>query len=272
MAPPAVDTLEQRQLWLMFVADVIFAAGCATQFFAWRVAFQEHLGLALFRATTEQRDAFVVLAVALAVAAAVALVWRRWWRAAPVCALLAVTCAVVALSPVYPPYDVLVWTFAYRRYEPLASITHQSLAILTASAVAAIGATFGVRRGRRLKSPSGSYGTALWGDSRDLVCKDGLCIGRDARGRLLRYSGDGHLVTVAPTRSGKGVGIVIPNLLTYPGPIVVTDPKGENYAVSGARRRATVCRCMHSILRCRRRSRWVQPAGSHQCGVDRRQR
>ena len=54
---------------------------------------------------------------------------------------------------------------------------------------------------------------------------------------LLRYSGEGHLLTVAPTRSGKGVGSVIPTLLTYGGSVVVTDPKGENYAVTARHRR-----------------------------------
>ncbi|HXC26098.1 MAG TPA: type IV secretory system conjugative DNA transfer family protein, partial [Gemmatimonadaceae bacterium] len=52
----------------------------------------------------------------------------------------------------------------------------------------------------------------------------------------LRYAGDGHLITIAPTRSGKGVSVIIPNLLTYPGSVVVVDPKGENYLVTARRR------------------------------------
>ncbi|MEW4529998.1 type IV secretory system conjugative DNA transfer family protein [Maioricimonas sp. JC845] len=53
---------------------------------------------------------------------------------------------------------------------------------------------------------------------------------------LITYSGDAHLCTVAPTRSGKGVGIIVPNLLTYTGPVIVIDPKGENYVVTARRR------------------------------------
>lgn len=49
---------------------------------------------------------------------------------------------------------------------------------------------------------------------------------------VIGWAGDGHVLTVAPTRSGKGVGLVLPNLLNYPGSVVVIDPKGENYAVS----------------------------------------
>lgn len=52
----------------------------------------------------------------------------------------------------------------------------------------------------------------------------------------LIYAAEGHLMTVAPTGSGKGLSAIIPNLLTYTGPIVVTDPKGENYSVTSQAR------------------------------------
>jgi type IV secretion system protein VirD4 len=51
------------------------------------------------------------------------------------------------------------------------------------------------------------------------------------------YDHDAHLITVAPTRSGKGRGVIVPNLLHYTGPVVVLDPKGENYQVTARRRR-----------------------------------
>ncbi len=50
-------------------------------------------------------------------------------------------------------------------------------------------------------------------------------------------TGEGHLLTVAPTGAGKGTGCIIPTLLRYRGPVVVVDPKGENYAVTARRRR-----------------------------------
>lgn len=49
----------------------------------------------------------------------------------------------------------------------------------------------------------------------------------------LEYNEDGHLLTIAPTRSGKGVTQIIPNLLNYAGSCVVIDIKGENYAKTG---------------------------------------
>ncbi|WP_225011523.1 type IV secretory system conjugative DNA transfer family protein [Pseudomonas aeruginosa] len=51
----------------------------------------------------------------------------------------------------------------------------------------------------------------------------------------LRYMG--HVLTVAPNGSGKGIGAVIPALLDYPGSTIVLDVKGENYAVTSRFRR-----------------------------------
>ncbi len=51
-------------------------------------------------------------------------------------------------------------------------------------------------------------------------------------------SREGHLITIAPTGSGKGVSCAIPALLTWQGPVIVVDPRGENYAVTAAHRRS----------------------------------
>ena len=75
-------------------------------------------------------------------------------------------------------------------------------------------------------------------EARPLARDDGLLIGRDRKsGKLLRYAGPAHLLTIAPTRTGKGVGTIIPNLLDYPGSVVCIDPKGENARIT-ARHRA----------------------------------
>jgi type IV secretion system protein VirD4 len=67
---------------------------------------------------------------------------------------------------------------------------------------------------------------------------DGLLIGCNPHtGRLLRYDGPAHLITLAPTRAGKGVGTVIPNLLAAERSVPVIDPKGENARIAGEARR-----------------------------------
>ena len=85
-----------------------------------------------------------------------------------------------------------------------------------------------------------TLGSAQFGSRADvkaLATNDGdLLIGRDTKGRLLRYDGPAHLLTIAPTRSGKGVGTIIPNLLTANRSVVCIDPKGENARVCGRQR------------------------------------
>ncbi|ATE68002.1 type IV secretory system conjugative DNA transfer family protein [Rhizorhabdus dicambivorans] len=85
----------------------------------------------------------------------------------------------------------------------------------------------------------GSARFATANETRALARADtGLLIGRDMKTRkLLRYPGTAHLLTIAPTRTGKGVGTIIPNLIDYPGPVICIDPKGEN-AIVTARERA----------------------------------
>ncbi len=96
---------------------------------------------------------------------------------------------------------------------------------------------------RRMKGGSlstGTHGSADFCSSSDLkkfglAGEEGFILGRFAS-KFIRFSQPGHLITFAPTRSGKGVGQVIPNLLDHPGSVVVNDIKGENYAVSGRHR------------------------------------
>ena len=56
----------------------------------------------------------------------------------------------------------------------------------------------------------------------------------------LWYTGEGALVTIAPPGAGKGQAQIIPNLLTYRGPSIVLDIKGENYDLTHRWREQTV--------------------------------
>lgn len=59
----------------------------------------------------------------------------------------------------------------------------------------------------------------------------------EAADELIEYSGDGHLLTVGPTGTGKGRSVMIPTLLTNPRTMIVLDVKGELHAVTSRRRR-----------------------------------
>lgn len=82
--------------------------------------------------------------------------------------------------------------------------------------------------------------TSLHGDARFAQAADlarhglfkktgnGIVVGRFG-GKLVRLSGQQFVILAAPTRSGKGVGVVIPNLLEYDESVVVLDIKQENF-------------------------------------------
>jgi type IV secretion system protein VirD4 len=80
------------------------------------------------------------------------------------------------------------------------------------------------------------HGAARFANEREIKrhgfrSADGILLGRK-RGRFLTFGGSEHVIVEAPTRSGKGTGIVIPNLLTWAGSVVVLDVKRENYDAS----------------------------------------
>jgi len=83
-----------------------------------------------------------------------------------------------------------------------------------------------------------SHGSARWAGWFDLIRggawgrRDGLIVAK-AYGRFVRHRSDGAALVYAPMGSGKGVGLVIPNLIDHPGALICTDPKGENLAVTG---------------------------------------
>lgn len=95
----------------------------------------------------------------------------------------------------------------------------------------------------RNRGEKDAHGSARFADRKEATeltkSSSGLLIGRDQKtGRFLHYDGPSHLLTMAPTRTGKGVGTIIPNLLVLDRSIICIDPKGENASVT-ARTRQT---------------------------------
>lgn len=86
-----------------------------------------------------------------------------------------------------------------------------------------------------------THGSARWASLSELLCSgtlgsNGLIVGKTWWGRFIRFSRDGFVLLFAPTRTGKGYSVVIPNLLSYPGSIIAIDIKGENHAVTARAR------------------------------------
>jgi len=122
---------------------------------------------------------------------------------------------------------------------------HQVLQMLLWAAAAMLLQTLLQQIRALIWKPSTNFGSARFARGREiqkigLLDRHGLILGR-RKGQVLRYGGPGHLLTFAPTRSGKGAGGVIPNLLDHKGSAFVIDMKGENFAITG-RYRKTVGR------------------------------
>ncbi|MBA2571481.1 MAG: type IV secretory system conjugative DNA transfer family protein [Gemmatimonadetes bacterium] len=142
-----------------------------------------------------------------------------------------------SLGPLHPPHRFLVWSEVYASIPAITPILSGGMLTLFAALLLSVLGSLVLVSGRGVRMASGSHGTAAWDTGDELVQATGLLVGRHDTGRMLRFSREGHVITLAPTRSGKGISAVIPNLLEYPGSVVVSDPKGENYVVTSRRRR-----------------------------------
>lgn len=107
------------------------------------------------------------------------------------------------------------------------------LVVLPAALVAAARPRRALHGEARFASPAEIARAGLTGDGRGPA----ILIGRH-RGRFLSLPGQLSVMLSAPTRSGKGVGVVIPNLLNWPDSVVVLDIKGENHAITAGYRAA----------------------------------
>ncbi|RLV60376.1 type IV secretory system conjugative DNA transfer family protein [Parashewanella curva] len=95
------------------------------------------------------------------------------------------------------------------------------------------------------------YGDAKFADTKQikqagLLAKSGIVVGKKRFGlseQYLQFAGQQHVLMSAPTRSGKGVGVVIPNLLSWKDSVVVLDIKQENWHISAGFRKSHGQQC-----------------------------
>ncbi|MCS3453837.1 type IV secretory system conjugative DNA transfer family protein [Bradyrhizobium elkanii] len=104
---------------------------------------------------------------------------------------------------------------------------------LTLSTLSGLIVVFGLLGAILRHRPPPLHGKARFASEREiktagLRSKDGLLLGRKD-GKMLCFGGTEHVLLYAPTRAGKGVGYVIPNLLNWPDSVVALDVKKENW-------------------------------------------
>ncbi|SEO19179.1 type IV secretion system protein VirD4 [Nitrosospira multiformis] len=162
----------------------------------------------------------------------------------------------------YAPWKILEWAKLWPdRYG-----NEFSMAGSVATMTAAIGLILLLALKRHLSGPATSYlhGSARWAGKKDIVAagllpprrsllevlrgqndassrSTGVYVGAwvDRRGRqhYLRHSGPEHVLCYAPTRSGKGVGLIVPTLLSWGESAVITDLKGELWELTAGWRK-----------------------------------
>jgi type IV secretion system protein VirD4 len=148
---------------------------------------------------------------------------------------------VVSGVPIYLPPSFFWWWYAYDAYAPEVFVEGAYIAASGGFISIAVAVTMSVWRAREAKTAA-TYGSARWATHSEiraagLTAPDGVVLGKFARD-YLRHDGPEHVLCFAPTRSGKGVGLVVPTLLTWPGSCIVHDIKGENWTLtSGFRSR-----------------------------------
>lgn len=137
--------------------------------------------------------------------------------------------------PVYFPPTFFWWWYAFDAYAP--SIFVEGACIAASGGFISIAVAIGmsVWRAREAKNVA-TYGSARWATAREarnagLIGPDGVVLGK-LGSDYLRHDGPEHVLCFAPTRSGKGVGLVVPTLLTWPGSSIVHDIKGENWELT----------------------------------------
>ncbi|MFT8731590.1 MAG: conjugal transfer protein TraG [Acetobacter fabarum] len=142
---------------------------------------------------------------------------------------------LVAGWPFYYPPAFFWWWYFYDAYAPSIFVTGGYIASSGGliSVVVAIGLS--ILRAREARNVA-TYGSARWADAVEvkeagLLDPNGVVLGRWDQD-YLRHNGPEHVLCFAPTRSGKGVGLVVPTLLTWPGSAIVHDIKGENWGLT----------------------------------------
>jgi len=137
--------------------------------------------------------------------------------------------------PLYYPWRLFEWWYAYEAYAP--SVFHQAGLIAAGGGVlGTLTAVAGSLWRARQSSNVTTYGSATWASRQDihqsgLPSERGVFLGKTDEA-YLRHDGPEHVFAFAPTRSGKGVGLVIPTLLTWTGSAVIHDIKGENWQLT----------------------------------------
>jgi len=138
---------------------------------------------------------------------------------------------------IYAPWNLFKWWYQFDAYAPHIFSRGGQISAgggLLGIIFAVIGS---VLRGRSAKALN-TFGSSRWAtpkqiDRAGLMEDRGVFLGRTKQD-YIRHDGPEHIMAIAPTRSGKGVGLVIPTLLSWTDSAVIHDIKGENWQLTSS--------------------------------------
>ena len=157
------------------------------------------------------------------------------------------------LGRLYWPAAWIEWS--WRWWSTHTQVLQQGLTLFTALSILSmvIFAIGILLRSRKSVAIAGLHGTAHWATHQEIQnsgllskqknnVNDGVYVGgwtnpKTKQIHYLRHAGPEHILAFAPTRSGKGVGLVLPTLLSWQGSVICYDIKGENWALTSGWRK-----------------------------------
>ncbi|MGB0907505.1 MAG: conjugal transfer protein TraG [Maricaulaceae bacterium] len=147
---------------------------------------------------------------------------------------------------IYAPWSLFKWWYQFDAYAPHIFSRGGQIAAgggLLGIIFAVIGS---VLRGRSAKALN-TFGSSRWANDKQikkagLFGERGVFLGRTTHD-YIRHDGPEHVMAIAPTRSGKGVGLVVPTLLSWTDSAVIHDIKGENWQLTSGWR-STFSHCL----------------------------
>ena len=253
MSTPALYRLPQADadtaagIYLGAVVTVVSVIGlaiwAATQYTAYELAYHRALGPPLFWVSSPYREFLGPAAIIVGALGAVCFASSRWRYAAVMLFVGLALLLALRVGPLYAPLNFFFWWWRFGDVAGTAPIWRVGMWVVSVPSHLAVflAIILAVRRAKRLRGPTDTHGSAHWAQRKDLEAAE--LIGRDAgvfigawpegkRLIYLRHAGPQHVLAFAPSRSGKGVGLVLPTLLSWTGSCVVNDIKGENWALT----------------------------------------
>lgn len=152
-----------------------------------------------------------------------------------------------SFNHLYLPWSIILWWQHWQASYPSYFTSAAGIGAMVASTGLIGCALIKMSLAHSAKVSVHLHGSARWANKKDiletgLLGQDaGVYVGawedKDGATHYLRHNGPEHVLTYAPTRSGKGVGLVLPTLLSWPHSAVITDLKGELWAMTSGWRK-----------------------------------